>query len=88
MHSISEYSALKMAIELAGYYTDLRANERGTMLVCVLKKDLSGRLSGNSFLISRKDDRWYLSTWGDDVIYLVPEEADLSKLCINCLEWL
>jgi len=38
--------------------------------------------AGNSFWVTRKDQCWYLCTWGP-VCYEVPEAADITALCAD-----
>src|SRR5438876_9699248 len=84
MSDIDRYRELIVAIEAAGYFTSFRRNVPGGLLVCVSRKDPSGRLHGNSFLVTKKNGTWCVSTWGDEGGYKVTSQQILS-VCLDCL---
>ncbi|MHC4106603.1 MAG: hypothetical protein ACYSTY_00815 [Planctomycetota bacterium] len=84
--SPSEYQPIADAIESAGFHTSFERHPEGfERLICVSSRDRDGRLCGNSFWISAEKDQWYLVTWLNHC-YAVPQDADLGRLCIDCLQ--
>jgi hypothetical protein len=85
MADIQKFKELIFAIEAAGYFTSFRSNVPGGMLVCVSRKDRSGRLCGNSFLVMKRKRTWFLSTWGEHAAYKVPSTESIVPICLDCL---
>jgi hypothetical protein len=79
------FANLVREIESAGYFTSLRRYSEGDVLVCVSQRSQDGRLRGNSFLVDKREEKWYISTWGGRPEYLVLEGQDIVALCLECL---
>ena len=85
MDNAEEFPALIEAIEAAGYFTSFRPEVEGGQLACVSHRAADGRLHGNSFLVYRRQGKWFLTTWGDSIGYLVPPEHNVVDICVECL---
>jgi hypothetical protein len=77
----AEYTALTEAVEQAGFFTTL--HPLGDALVLASRRT-EGRLRGNSFWVPLRAGHWYLATWSP-AFYLVPNGADMTALCLDCL---
>jgi hypothetical protein len=88
MSSITVYQPIQKAIEKAGRFTSLRLDDSGSVhgLVCVSHRDSTGRLHGNSFWLRYNNESWYIATWGDGSQYMIPCEADVLAMCLECLD--
>ncbi|SRR5258708_8345950 len=79
------YNSLARAIAKAGFYTN-GVEDHGTWhRTCICSKRLAdGRLSGNSFWVSRLPSGWYLGVWGGS-LYRIADENKVAELCISWL---
>ena len=82
---IADYKALAQAVADAGFFTN-GVEDHGTWhRTCICSECRSdGRLTGNSFWVSRRPSGWYLGTWGGS-IYRLPDEGRIADLCISWL---
>src|SRR5690349_3462641 len=79
------YEVLARAVAEAGFFTN-GVEDHGTWhrtCLCSKRRE-DGRLSGNSFWVSRRPSGWYLGTWGGS-IYRLPDEGRLTELCTTWL---
>ena len=79
-----DYTEIKKAVEQAGFFTTLHPNGDEGVWIVLVSHCTDGRLHGNSFRVSLKAGHWYLVTWSP-TFYLVPQGADLTALCLDCL---
>jgi hypothetical protein len=79
-----DYTDIKQAVEAAGCFTTLQPNGDGGVWIVLVSRCTEGRLHGNSVRVSLKRGHWYLVTWSP-AYYLIPHEADLTAVCLDCL---
>ena len=85
MDEVEDFPVLIEAIEAAGYFTSFRPDVEGGQLACVSNLTADGRLHGNSFLVYRRQGKWFLTTWGESIGYFVPPEQNIIDICVECL---
>jgi hypothetical protein len=79
------YEALARVVTEAGFFTSGVEGKGTWHRTCVCSKRRSdGRLTGNSFWVSRQPSGWYLGTWGGS-LYRLPDEGRLAEACIAWL---
>ncbi|WP_435011349.1 hypothetical protein P12x_002656 [Tundrisphaera lichenicola] len=77
---MDKYKALKDQVEKSGF--TVWENDHDVAIDRIV---LSRGVEGNSFWVSRSEEKgWILGMWGP-AYYLVPDEIDIAKMCLSLL---
>lgn len=80
-----KYESLTHAVQEAGFFTNGVEQKHGWDRTCICaRRDEDGRLTGNSFWVTKLRGDWYLGTWRD-CLYRLPDANRIADLCVTWL---